>query len=80
MASTDPDELYTLRNLFWLGSFQQAINEGGRLNRLSDELKIERDEFVYRSYVRSRRPAVLRCLHAIDARRLQERRSWVVSF
>ena len=28
MASTDPDELYTLRNLFWLGSFQQAINEG----------------------------------------------------
>jgi len=51
MASTDPDELYTLRNLFWLGSFQQAINEGGRLNRLSDELKVERDEFVYRSYV-----------------------------
>ena len=29
--------------------------------------------------VRSRRPAVLRCLHAIDARRLQERSSWVVS-
>ena len=28
----------------------------------------------------SRRPAVLRRLHAIDARRLQERRSWVVSF
>ena len=30
--------------------------------------------------VRSRRPAVLRRLHAIDATRLQERRSWVVSF
>ena len=30
--------------------------------------------------VRSRRPAVLRRLHAIDARRLQETRSWVVSF
>ena len=28
----------------------------------------------------SRRPAALRCLHAIDARRLQERGSWVVSF
>jgi len=28
----------------------------------------------------SRRPAVLRRLHAIDARRLLERRSWVVSF
>ena len=33
-----------------------------------------------RGLVRSRRPAALRCLHAIDARRLQERRSWVVSF
>ena len=30
--------------------------------------------------VRSRRPAGLRCLHAIDAHRLQERRSWVVLF
>ena len=30
--------------------------------------------------VRSRRPAVRRRLHAIDARRLQERRPWVVSF
>ena len=28
----------------------------------------------------SRRPAVLRRLHAIDARRLQERMSWLVSF
>ena len=33
-----------------------------------------------RGLVRSRRPAVLRCLHAIDARRLQERMSWLVSF
>ena len=33
-----------------------------------------------RGLVRSRRPAALRCLHAIDARRLQERRPWVVSF
>ena len=30
--------------------------------------------------VRSPRFEVLRCLHAIDATRLQERRSWVVSF
>jgi len=47
----DPDELYTLRNLFWLGSFQRAIAEGNSLSRLPDELKGERDEFVYRSYV-----------------------------
>ena len=30
--------------------------------------------------VRSRRPAVLRCLHAIDATRLHQTRSWVLSF
>ena len=30
--------------------------------------------------VRSRRPAVLRCLHAIDASRFHQTRSWVVSF
>ena len=30
--------------------------------------------------VRSRRPAVLRRLHAIDAYRLPERMSWLVSF
>jgi len=30
--------------------------------------------------VRSRRPAVLRRFHAIDARRLRESRRWVVSF
>ena len=30
--------------------------------------------------VRSQRPAVLRCLHAIDATRLHQRRRWVVLF
>ena len=25
----EPDELYTLRNLFWMGNFQLAINEAG---------------------------------------------------
>jgi len=48
----EPDELYTLRNLFYLGAFQKAIQEGNSLSsRLTDELKIERDEFVYRAYV-----------------------------
>jgi len=47
----DPDELYTLRNRFWLGNFQAAIQEGNGLSRLSDDLKVERDEFVYRCYI-----------------------------
>ena len=36
------------------------------------------DQFARMMQVRSRRFEVLRCLHAVDARRLQERRSWVV--
>ena len=50
-GSSDPDELYTLRNLFWLGNFQQAINEAGSLNRCPSHLKDEKEEFVYRSYL-----------------------------
>ena len=30
--------------------------------------------------MRSRRPTVLRCLHAVDATRVHQTRSWVVSF
>ena len=47
----EPDELYTLRNLFWLGSYQQAINEANGLNRLSPNLVIEKEEYVYRCYL-----------------------------
>ena len=35
---------------------------------------------IFLGQVRSRRPAVLRCLHAIDATRVHQTRSWVVSF
>lgn len=47
----DPDELFSLRNLFFLGSFQKAINEAAGLNRLPQHLVRERDEFVYRSHI-----------------------------
>lgn len=48
---TEPDELFTMRNLFWLGNFQLAINESNGLHRLPKQLTASRDEFVYRSYV-----------------------------
>lgn len=49
--SVDPDELYTLRNLFWLGHYQLVINESNGLGRLNNALTIEKDEYVYRSYL-----------------------------
>ncbi|CAM9612128.1 unnamed protein product [Heterosigma akashiwo] len=49
---SEPDELYTLRNHFWLGNYQMALSEGAGLGRLpNQQLKVERDEFLYRSYI-----------------------------
>ncbi|KAL6057936.1 Coatomer subunit epsilon, variant 2 [Balamuthia mandrillaris] len=46
------DELFELRNLFWVGAYQAAINEGLTLTHLTAEHKrVERDTFVYRAYV-----------------------------
>ena len=56
------------------------------VKRISQKEKEATHEFVYAKgtrellSVRSRRPAVLRCLHAIDATRFHQTRSWVVSF
>ena len=56
----------------------KEIERKGEESRLKAIEKEKRIQAILE--VRTRRPAVLRRLHAIDARRLQERRSWVVSF
>eukprot|EP00252_Welwitschia_mirabilis_P012565 TRINITY_DN276_c0_g1_i1.p1 TRINITY_DN276_c0_g1~~TRINITY_DN276_c0_g1_i1.p1 ORF type:complete len:290 (-),score=33.50 TRINITY_DN276_c0_g1_i1:164-1033(-) len=45
-----PDALFTLRNNFYLGAYQAAINESD-VRGLSEEESIERDCLVYRSYI-----------------------------
>lgn len=59
MSVNEPDELYTLRNLFWLGNFQQAINEANTLNRLNATLAAEKEDYVYRCYLALGQPSVL---------------------
>lgn len=49
MASS-PDLLFGLRNNFFLGAYQAAINNSDVPN-LSQEDAIERDSLVYRSYI-----------------------------
>ena len=46
-----PDILFTLRNNFYLGAYQAAIAEAADLERLSESDAVERDCFVYRSYI-----------------------------
>mmetsp|Transcript_40507 Transcript_40507/g.126708 ORF Transcript_40507/g.126708 Transcript_40507/m.126708 type:complete len:297 (-) Transcript_40507:31-921(-) len=55
----DPDELYTLRNHFYVGNYQLAISEATNLSRLPAQLKTERDEYLYRSYIALGQPRLV---------------------
>jgi hypothetical protein len=35
MTTAEPDELYTLRNLFWIGAFQEAIKKNSSASAFS---------------------------------------------
>ena len=45
-----PDHLFNLRNNFYLGAYQAAINTSD-LPNLSPDDAVERDSLVYRSYI-----------------------------
>eukprot|EP01018_Ginkgo_biloba_P039960 Gb_19819 [translate_table: standard] len=45
-----PDALFSLRNNFYIGAYQAAINDSD-LPGLAEEESIERDCLVYRSYI-----------------------------
>ncbi|OAE32922.1 hypothetical protein AXG93_399s1310 [Marchantia polymorpha subsp. ruderalis] len=48
--SGGPDPLFGLKNNFYLGAFQAAINESN-VGGLSEAASVERDCLVYRSYI-----------------------------
>ena len=45
------DTLFTVRNDYYIGAYQSAIAEAADLDTLSAWEKVERDIFVYRSYI-----------------------------
>ena len=45
------DKLFPVRNGFYLGAYQSAISEASQLTGLTEAEKVERDVFVYRSYI-----------------------------
>ena len=57
----EPDLLFTVRNNFYLGSYQHAISEASDLEGLTDQEKVERDLYVYRSYIELGSFEVRRC-------------------
>ncbi|GAA0139706.1 vesicle coat protein [Lithospermum erythrorhizon] len=50
MAAIGPDPLFALRNNFYLGAYQTAINNSELPNLSPDDI-IERDSLVFRSYI-----------------------------
>jgi coatomer protein complex subunit epsilon len=47
----DTDILFDVRNNFLLGNYQGCINEANNVKPRSDRDKVERDAYVYRSYI-----------------------------
>jgi coatomer protein complex subunit epsilon len=48
---SEPDELYTLRALYWLGHYNLCLEEAKSVSRrpMAAHLKVEREQFVLRA-------------------------------
>ncbi|RHY45804.1 hypothetical protein DYB30_008984 [Aphanomyces astaci] len=48
---SEPDDLFTLKNQFWVGNYRNAIQEATVLNHVSEATKLDRDIYVHRSHL-----------------------------
>lgn len=56
----DIDDLFEVKNYFYLGNYQQCITEGQKLRVNSQEQRLLRDVFLYRSYIALKKYSVVK--------------------
>ncbi len=52
------DELFEVKNAFYLGNYQQCIVEAQKCRPSTDEGKLLRDSLVYRSYIAQKKYSI----------------------
>uniref|UniRef100_A0A8D8PRQ2 Coatomer subunit epsilon n=1 Tax=Cacopsylla melanoneura TaxID=428564 RepID=A0A8D8PRQ2_9HEMI len=58
-ADSEVDELFDVRNSYYLGNYQQCIKEGQRLKANDSKVLLEKDFYVWRSYLAQKKYKVV---------------------